>query len=403
MARLLEDISKQLVSKEGVSVPKYFVANNSKEAKKIAQDIGDEVVIKGLIPIGKRKKAGIIKFAKNPEETEKFASELLGKTVQYFPINKVLVEEKINIKEEHYVSITIDKNMQLPIIITSTVGGIDIEEMSKKYPEKISKTYIDPLIGLPEYKSREIWSGLGVSGKLLKQFSNVLNMLYKVFIKYDCTILEVNPLVLTLEGEIKAAAVVMGIDDLAIYRQKEISKYIELGSERSWKPLTDIEKQVVAVNEADPYRGTARYTEMVGGEVGFMCGGGGGSLLMFDTMLKLGAKPANYTEFGGNPPERKVYGLAKAIMSKVGVKCLFVCGNITNNTQVDEVARGIVRAVKDSGKDPKKYPILVRFAGVKDKIGKQILDEEGIEFHSTDITMVEAARLMVEKLRIFYS
>lgn len=401
MARLLENISKQLLSKEGVPVPKFFVATTPEEAKKAAQDIGGEVVIKALVPIGKRKKAGIIKFAMNPEETAEFAFELLGKSVQFFPINKVLVEEKINIKEELYVSITIDKNIQLPIIIASIVGGIDIEEMSKKYPDKISKTYVDPVIGLPDYKSREIWSGLGITGKLLRQYSNVLGILYKVFLKYDCTILEVNPLVLTKERGIQAAAVVMSVDDLAVYRQKAISEHIELGSERSWKPLTNIEKQVVAVNEADPYRGTARYTEMDGGEVGFMCGGGGASLLLFDTLVKLGAQPANYTEFGGNPPERKVYGLAKAIISKPGVKCLFVCGNITNNTQVDEVARGIVRAVKDSGKDPKKYPILVRYAGVKDEIGKQIIEEEGIEYHGDDITMVEAARLMVGKLRAY--
>jgi len=400
MSRLLENISKGLVSKEEIPVPNFQVVTTPEEAKKAAREIGGEIVVKALIPIGKRKKAGLIKFAQDAEETKIIAAELLGKTVQFYPINKVLIEKKLNIKEELFVSITIDKNKQVPVIIASVVGGIDIEELSRQCPEKISKTMVNPLIGLPKYKSREIWSGLGMTGTKLKQCSTILDRLYKVFLKYDCTILEVNPLVLTKEGIVKVAAVVMGVDDLAIFRQKEIEPYIEIGSERSWKPLTDLEKQVVSVNEADPYRGTARYTEMDNGEIGFMCGGGGASLLLFDTLLNLGVKPANYTEFGGNPPEKKVYGLAKAIISKPGIKGLFVCGNITSNTQVDKLARGIVKAVNDLNIDPKQFPILVRYAGVNDAIGKQIIEEAGIEYYGDNITMEEAARLMVKRIQV---
>ena len=137
-----------------------------------------------------------------------------------------------------------------------------------------------------------------------------------------------------------AAAALMAVDDSAMYPPSRTGRLcVQIGSDRAWRPLTALEKQVVEVNEADPYRGTARYTEMDGGDIGFMCGGGGGSLMMFDTLLSYGGKPANYTEFGGNPPERKVYGLVQGILSKPGVKGLILSANITNNTQVDVVAQ----------------------------------------------------------------
>jgi succinyl-CoA synthetase beta subunit/citryl-CoA synthetase large subunit len=159
---------------------------------------------------------------------------------------------------------------------------------------------------------------------------------------------------------------------------------------------------VVEVNEADPYRGTARYTEIDGGDIGFACGGGGGSLMMFDALLSFGGKPANYTEFGGNPPEDKVYGLVTAILAKPGVRGLVVCGNITNNTQVDVVSKGIVRAIKDKGIDPGKFPVVVRYAGVNDAVGREIFTTAGIEYYGDDVTMNMAARKMVEKMKQAY-
>lgn len=401
MARVLENISKSIIKEEGIPTPEFSVAKSPEEVKEQAAEFHNGIVLKALVPVGKRGKAGAIKFPTSADEAAKAAQELFGMVVKHFPVEEVLVEEKLDINKELYLSITIDKKEQLPVVIASTVGGIDIEELSNKHPDKICKVHVDPIIGLPDYKCREIWVDLGISGRLLRGLAAVMGRLYKVFVKYDCTILEINPLVLTGENETKAAACVMGVDDASIFRQKRLAQQVQMGSERTWRPMTDLEKQMVEVNEADPYRGTARYTEMEGGEVGFMCGGGGGSLLLFDTLVKLGAQPANYSEFGGNPTAEKVYGLAKGIMSKPGVKGLFVCGNITNNTQVDNVATGIVKAVTKMGKDPQKYPILVRFAGVNDEVGRKILEEAGIEYHGEDVTMSEAARLMVEKMKVF--
>jgi succinyl-CoA synthetase beta subunit len=219
-----------------------------------------------------------------------------------------------------------------------------------------------------------------------------------VFIKSDCYILEINPLVLTKNEEVMAAASVMGIDDSSLYRHPELEGKVESGSERSWRPLTQLEKEMVKVNDAD-YRGTARYTEMEGGDIGFMCGGGGGSLLAFDALKFLGATPANYTETGGNPSEEKVYGLTKGILSKEGVRGLFVSQNITNNTQIDVMAKGVVKAIQELGLNPDTFPIVVRQAGVNDEEGKRIFQEAGITYYGEDKTIEEAATEMVKKMK----
>jgi succinyl-CoA synthetase beta subunit/citryl-CoA synthetase large subunit len=328
--------------------------------------LGGEIVLKALVPVGKRGKAGAIKFATDPKSSGEAARQLLGAVVRHYPVKQILVEEKLAIDQELFVSITLDKPGRKIAILASSAGGIDVEEISAKYPDQMKILRVDSFRGLADFQAKQLWAELGLGGTALRQATDILIKLYKVFVKFDCTILEINPLAITKDAKVIVAASLMAVDDCAMYRHPELSSYVQLGSDRAWRPMTDLEKQVVQVNEADPYRGTARYTEMDGGDIGFMCGGGGGSLMMFDTLLSYGGKPANYTEFGGNPPERKVCGLVKGILSKAGVKGLILSANISNNTQVDVVARGVVEAIKDKGIDPRTFPVLVRFAGVND-------------------------------------
>ncbi|GAW92805.1 succinate--CoA ligase subunit beta [Calderihabitans maritimus] len=402
MARLLENQSKDILRQAGIPVPEYYVAGSPEQAAEIVEKLGKPVVLKALVPIGKRGKAGAIKFADNAEQARVLTGELLQMTVSKYPVQQVLVEEKLEIKEELYVSITIDRVKQLPVIIASLSGGIDVEELTKKHPEKVCTYYVHPWKGLFDYQSREIWAGLGVSGKRLVKLGGLLKKLYKVFEDYEAYILEINPLVVTTDDEIVAAASVMAIDDSAMFRHPELAGKVQMGTERAWRPLTDLEKKAVEVNEADPYRGTARYTEMEDGDIGFMCGGGGGSLLLFDALVEFGGRPANYSEFGGNPSDEKVYGLTKVILSKPGVKGLFVAQNITNNTQVDLVAKGVIRAIRELNIDPKDFPIVVREAGVNEETARRLFAEAGIEYYGDEITMTGAARRMVEKMKERY-
>lgn len=402
MGRLLENHSKQILAQHQVPVPRHSVATTEAEAFEQAEALGGEVVLKALVPVGKRGKAGAIKFASTPDQAREAARQLLGKVVRYYPVEKILVEEKIAIERELFVSFTIDEMTRRVAVLASSAGGIDVEEISEKHPELMRVAHADPFKGLPDFTAKEIWADLGLEGSVLRQAADILTKLYRIFVGYDCTVLEVNPLAVTRDGKLVAAASVMGVDDSAMYRHPELADFVQLGSDRAWRPLTDLEKQVVEVNEADPYRGTARYTEIDGGDIGFMCGGGGGSLMMFDALLSFGGKPANYTEFGGNPPEDKVYGLVKAILSKPGVKGLVVSGNITNNTQVDVVSKGVVRALKEKGVDTKKFPVLVRYAGVNDAVGREVFTSAGVEYYGDDITMTMAARKMVDKMKKTY-
>lgn len=399
MGKLLENYSKKLIADAGVLVPRNSVARTPEEAVEKANEIGYPVVLKALVPVGKRGKAGAIRFANNAEEVSIRTQELLKMTVSHFPVDKVLVEEKISIAQEWYLSITIDKKAQAPVIIASLDGGVDVETLSREHPEKVLTRHIDPIFGMAEFEAKEIWSDLGLNGKLLTLATQTLVRLVRVFLEKDASILEINPLVLSEGGEVIAAASVMSIDDSAMYRHPELASMVLLGSERTWRPQTELEKQMVEVNEADPYRGTARYTEMDGGEIGFLCGGGGGSLLSFDALVSFGGKPANYSEVGGNPAERKVYGITKGILSKPGVRGLFVAHNITNNTQVDVMAKGVVQALMDLGKDPQTFPVVVREAGVNDEAAKEIFMAAGIEYFGEEASITEAAKRMVERIK----
>ncbi|PLR75906.1 succinate--CoA ligase [Bacillus sp. V3-13] len=396
MGRMLENASKTLLKENGVPVPEHLVVSSPEEIQE--EFTMKPVVLKALVPVGKRGKAGAIMFADTVEDAKEKAAQLFEMTVRNYPVDQVLVEEKIQIDEEWYVSITIDKQKQMPVIIATTAGGVEVEELVKEAPDKVTIFHVDPYSPLHPFQAKEIWSRLGVKGKPLIKAASVLCNLYDVFMKYDCYILEINPLVLTVDENVMAAASVMGVDDAALYRQPALEGKVESGSERAWRPLTVLEKEMIKVNDAD-YRGTARYTEMEGGDIGFMCGGGGGSLLSFDALKILGATPANYTETGGNPSEEKVYGLTKGILSKEGVKGLFVAHNITNNTQIDVMARGIVRAVEELGLNPDTFPIVVREAGVNDEEGKRIFLNAGITYFGEERTIEEAAAEMVSKMK----
>ncbi len=399
MSRVLENVSKEILKEEGIAVPECFVVSSEGEARKVADQLGYPVMIKALVPVGKRGKAGAVKSVENGGEVEKIAKQILPMTVRNFPVKKLLVEKKVDIARELYVSITFDSSKQMPVIIASTSGGMDIEDIARTQPEKMVKYHVDVLKGFYSYMAKEIWSELGLAGKDLQQATDFLSKLYQVFRKYDATILEINPLAITSDGKLVAAAVLMGVDDDALYRQHNLSDKVEVGSDRAWRPLTPLEKEMIAVDRAEPYRGTARYTEMEGGDIGFFCGGGGGSLLVYDTLLQLGGKPANYTEFGGNPTDTKVYGLAKGILTKTGVRGFLLDANITNNTQTDLVAKGIIRAAQDLKIDVSKFPMIIRLAGVNEPEAKRLFQEAGIEYHGDDITMEDAARLIIDKMK----
>ncbi|MCF8053019.1 MAG: acetate--CoA ligase family protein [Desulfobacterales bacterium] len=399
MARVLENVAKEILKANGIATPAFAVAKTPQEAQEAANRIGYPVVVKALVTVGKRGKTGAVKFADDAREVQAHAQTILGMTVRNFPVEALLIESKLAITRELYFSVTYDATRRMPVIIVSAEGGVDIEEIAESAPEKIVRHHVDLTLGFHPYQAKELCSAMGLEGKTLQRATQTVYRLYKNFEKVDATVLEVNPLVLTEDGGITAAAVLMGVDDDAFYRQPALADKVEVGTDRSWRPLTELEKEMVAVDAAESYRGTARYTEMEGGDIGFLCGGGGGSLLAYDSLLQCGGQPANYTEFGGNPTETKVAGLVKGVLSKPGVKSFFMDANITNNTQTDIVAKGIVKAFQEMKIDPTKFPAVVRLAGVNDTEAKKIFTDFHIEYYGDDISMEDAARVIVDRMK----
>jgi succinyl-CoA synthetase beta subunit/citryl-CoA synthetase large subunit len=397
LARFTENKIKQLLKEDGFPVNDFYVAKSINQVKEYVNNLDFPIVLKALVPLGKKGKAGGVLFANNLKEAIKNAENLFTMDIRNYPVKKILMEKKVDISKELYLSFTYDRIREAPILMVSSKGGINIEEIGDIYEYPI-----DTILGLNPFECRTAWIKTGVTGKLLTTLGELTSKFYDFFVKYDAYLLEINPLAITTDNELKIIGTLMGVDDAASFRQKKILNMDQIGTERYWKPLTERERKAIEVNEADPYRGTARYTEMPSGDIGFMCGGGGASLLLFDELLAAGGKPANYSEFGGNPTAEKVYGLCKVILSKPGVKGLFVAQNITNNTQVDLVAEGVVRAIEELGINPDNFPIIVREAGVNEERAKIIFDKYNIEYYSDEITLTEAAEKMVEKMKRFY-
>jgi len=355
------------------------------------------VVVKALIPTWRKAKQGGVLFASNDEELIDCVGRILHKRIAGFHVESLLVEKRLSVAKEYYVCITIDYAKQVPIVLVSAYGGIDIEEAAGDR-DVVRRLEVDPLSTLPVHSVRDAWISLGVGGPILVKLTDLVVRLYNFFQDHDAQFLEVNPIGMTAEQGLVVLGALCGFDEGAQYRQPVVrERVIEIGR-AGGRRATEKEAHIGKVNLMDPNRGTIRFTEMEEGDVGFLCGAGGGSLLMFDTMKALGLAAANYTEFGGNPSEEKMYELTRTVLSRPGLRGLLVCINITNNTQVDVVAKGVLRGITESGVDANNFPIVVRMPGVNEAEARKLFQSTPIEYHSDDITMMESAKLLAAKL-----
>ncbi|HEX3724559.1 MAG TPA: ATP-grasp domain-containing protein [Nitrolancea sp.] len=402
MGRVLEHHAKALIGQAGIGVPTGAAAATPDEAARITDTLGKPVVVKALVVAGKRGKAGAVLQAASANEARDAATKLLGAEVGGYPVHQVLVEERIAIRRELYLSLTIDRNEGCTRLLASAMGGVEIEEIVRDYPNALRSLNILPSVGLPEYRARQLWRSAGINGALLPRLGALTSRLYQRFRDLDAYLLEINPLAETENGDLVAVGAVLAVDDAALFRHREFADHVQVASEKVWRPLTMREGEVNALNAAEPYRGSARYLELEGGDIGFLCGGGGASLVLFDSLVRAGGEPANYAEFGGNPTETKVAGLARVVLGKPGVRGLFIAHNITNNTQVDLVARGVVQALREVGISAADFPVVAREIGLHDAEGRDIFEAAGIEYFGAESTLSDAARGMVAAMRTRY-
>lgn len=362
MARLYEYQSKKLLAEAGIRVPEGGVATIPEEAGEIAQRLGKPVVLKIQVWVTGRAGLGGISFADSPQEAELKSRKLFGMRIKNFVVDKVLVEEKLAIASEFFAGLVIDDAAKCPVIIFSSVGGTGIEEIARENPGKVSRVKIDVLKGLRDYEARNCARRAGISGKSLLRISEVLAKLYKAARKYDARSAEINPLVLTDEGEIYAADCHMAVDDYAVFRHPELG--IEIAREFD-RPPSPLEKIAYGVEEKD-YRGTFYFLQMEDdvseGEkcIGFNGAGGGGSMMSMDAVLNRGFKLANYCDTSGNPAASKVYRAAKIILSQPNIKGYFASGSGVASQEQYHSARGLVKAFWEENLN---IPAVIRLGG----------------------------------------
>jgi succinyl-CoA synthetase beta subunit len=360
--------AKELFKKYDIPIPKGGVARSPEAAVKMAQSLeGYPVVLKAQIHAGGRGKGGGVKLAHSVEEVEKIASEIIGMTLVTYQtgpegrlVKKVLVEQGLDIAKELYLSIIPDRATAKNVIMASLSGGMDIEQVAKETPEKIIKVPVGPQIGLRPYHCNKVTSGLGLSPTLAKAFSVMLPKLYRLFIDYDCSLLEINPLVITAErGSVLALDAKMEFDSNALYRHKDLLEYRDLDEE---DPL-EIEASKYHLN----------YIKL-DGNVGNMVNGAGLAMATMDLIKQAGAAPANFLDVGGGANQEMVENGFRIIMSDKNVKGILI--NIFGGIlRCDVLAQGVVNAAKKTGIS---MPVVIRMEGTNVEAGRKILADSGL-------------------------
>jgi len=362
VARLYEYQGKKLLREGGVRVPEGSVAFSPEEARAIAERIGKPVVLKIQVWLTGRAGMGGIQFADNPGQAEDKARQMLGMKVKNYVVDRILVEERLNIKSEFFAGLVMDDTRKCPLLIFSSVGGTGIEEIARQNPEKISRLAVDVGDGVAEFEARNLVRKAGLSGSVMLQLADLLTKLYKVARAYDARSAEINPLVLTAEESVYAADCHLVIDDYAVFRHPELG--IEVAREFD-RPPTELEKIAYKVEEKD-YRGTFYFFQMTeriseGDKyIGFHGAGGGGSMMSMDAVLNRGFKLANYCDTSGNPPASKVYRAAKIILSQPGIRGYFASGSGVASQEQYHSARGMVKAFREENLC---IPAVIRLGG----------------------------------------
>jgi succinyl-CoA synthetase beta subunit len=371
--KLHEYQSKQIFSRYGIPIPKGRVATTAEEARHIANELGGRVVIKSQVLVGGRGKAGGIRLAKDPHEAEEIATQILAMEIKGLPVRKVLVDEAANISKEIYLGITNDRAARKPVMMASSAGGVEIEEVARTTPEKIIKSYIDPLLGLKDYQARNIAIGIDLPKQHWKVFNQIANGLWRAYQDCDATLAEINPLVITEDNQLLALDGKMLIDDNALFRHSDLAE------------LRDLDVEAPAEVEARKYGLT--YIKL-DGNIGCMVNGAGLAMTTMDIIKLFGGEPANFLDIGGGAGSDKVAAAIRIILTDPNVKAVLfnIFGGITRG---DEVARGILTALDEVKPN---IPMVVRLVGTNAEEGRKLLSDANM---ITAETLADAAKKSV--------
>jgi succinyl-CoA synthetase beta subunit len=376
--------AKELFKKHYIPIPDGGVAFNVDSAVSIAEALHDfPIVVKAQIHAGGRGKAGGVKLANNLSELKKFAKEMLGMTLitkQTGPkgkrVNKILIESGVNIDKELYFSILPDRASARIVLMASLAGGMDIETVAEETPEKIVRIYVEPLSGLQGFQLRQLAYGLELSPPLIRQFSAMVRNLYELFVMNDCSLVEINPLIITREERLMAIDAKINFDDNALFRQKEILEY------------RDIDEEDPLEVEASKYQ--LNYIKM-DGNIGNMVNGAGLAMATMDIIKQAGAEPANFLDVGGGANAEQVENAFRIMLSDQNVKGILI--NIFGGIlRCDVLATGVVEASKKVGLS---LPVVIRMEGTNVEAGRKILEDSGLNL-MTATDLADAAQKVAQ-------
>jgi len=377
--KLHEYQSKRIFAQYGVPIPEGDVATTPAEARAIAERLGGKVVVKSQVLVGGRGKAGGIKLAHNPAEAEEVAARILALEIKGLPVRKVLIDRAADIRQEIYLGIVIDRAASKPVMMASSEGGVEIEEVARVNPEAIKKMHIDPFIGLRGYQTLWLAKGIGLPAALHKDFDRIARGLYQAFVNSDASLAEINPLVVTGEGTLLAVDGKMVLDDNGLFRHPELAEMRDVDEE------TPTERQA---RQAD-----LSYVQL-DGEIGCMVNGAGLAMATMDITKYFGGAPANFLDIGGGARADRVATALRLILADPKVKAVLfnIFGGIT---RCDEVARGILTALDEV---KPQVPMVARLVGTNEAEGRRILDSSPYRM-ITATTLAEAAQKAVAAAR----
>src|SRR5881394_1594955 len=374
--------AKEILRRYGVPTPRGIVVDHPDEARQAAKDLGGRVVVKAQIHAGGRGKGGGVKLAKDADEAADITKKMLGMTLvthQTGPegrvVHKVLIEEALNIDRELYLGITLDRRIGMPVIMASQQGGMEIEEVAERDPKAIHREPVDAVLGVQPFQARTIAMNLGLSGDAYKKCVDFIQKLMRAYIEMDAALAEINPLLVTKEGDVLALDCKMNFDDNALFRHKDVVEMRDLNEEN---PL-EVEASKFGLN----------YIKL-DGTVGCMVNGAGLAMATMDIIKLAGGEPANFLDVGGGASAEQVKNAFRILLSDKNVKAVLI--NIFGGIlRCDTLAGGVVAAARDLNI---KVPIVVRMEGTNVELGRQILKDSGLNF-TVGVDMLDAAEKVV--------
>jgi succinyl-CoA synthetase beta subunit len=374
---LLEYQGKQLFLQHGIPVPEGKRVLTPEEARTAAEELGFPVVVKAQVQIGGRGKAGGIKLARDPDEAEAHAAAILGMDIRGLTVHELWIERASDIAAEHYAAVVFDRGAKKPLVMLSSMGGMDVEQIADEHPEAIARLHVDPLVGFLPFHGRRLAYESGIDPDVIRPAGAMLAKLYDAFVKLDATLVEVNPLIVTPDREVVALDAKVSVDDNALGRQPEVAEMRNPSAEDPQEQMAH-ERGVTYVK--------------LDGDIGILGNGAGLVMSTLDVVAQAGGRPANFLDVGGGAKAEEIVQALEVLLSDEKVKAVLfnIFGGITRG---DEVANGILQALDQIDV---RVPIVVRLDGTNDEEGRAILAAaDAPQLHPAK-TMLEAADLVVE-------